>query len=97
MLELYGDFNGLWTAEDGGTLLCLSHKETLMKFDGEEIDAEEGTVAVAREQDADENGQRDDLLAQGTILRSPDWLQCRGSKWCLKIDDRGIYHQSDSE
>ena len=42
-----------------------------------------------------EHGQRDELLATGIVEPSPDWLQCKGSKWVLRIDERGVRHQSD--
>jgi hypothetical protein len=29
------------------------------------------------------------------VERAPDWLACRGSKWVLRIDERGLRHESD--
>jgi hypothetical protein len=42
-----------------------------------------------------EEGKRDDLLASGTVERSPEWLSCRGSRWALRIDQDGVRWESD--
>jgi len=94
MLELHGDFNGVW-GDEGGLLLCLSHSEKLRLFGREQVEPIQGAEAVALEEDYEDN-VRDGLLAFGTIMRSPEWLQYEGSKWCLKVDDRGVHHESDS-
>jgi hypothetical protein len=52
-------------------------------------------IVIAFDEDADERGQRDDLLASGVVEAAPDWLQCRGSKWVLRIDADGVRHESD--
>jgi hypothetical protein len=45
----------------------------------------------------DEDGQRDNLLASGTVEPSPAWLTCNGSRWALRLDHRGVRHESDVE
>ena len=55
----------------------------------------EGMQVTAFDMDFDEKGSRDDLLASGVVAPAPDWLQCNGSRWVLKIDSRGIRHQSE--
>ena len=95
-MKLEGDFNGLWgSGSEGGTLLCLSHGETARNENGEAIILQEGMVVTAFDKDLDEHGNPDDLIANGLVIRSPEWLQCYGSKWALKIDERGVYHQSE--
>jgi hypothetical protein len=42
-----------------------------------------------------EDGKPDNLIASGIVERSPDWLQCRGSRWVLRIDNDGVRHESD--
>ena len=95
MILIRGDFNGAWGTEDGGTLLCLTHHQTLRGWNGGDVVPEEGVMAIAMEEDTDQDGNRDDLIAQGIVIPSPDSLQCRGSKWCLQIDENGIRHQSE--
>ena len=51
-------------------------------------------VATAFDVDADENGERDDITA-AVVEPSPDWLQCRGSRWILRIDENGVRHESE--
>jgi hypothetical protein len=42
-----------------------------------------------------EDGKPDNLLASGIVESSPEWLQCRGSKWVLRIDENGVRHESE--
>ena len=86
MIKVRGDFNGLF-----GDLLCLSHSETAISSTGETIHLEEGMQVVAFEEDEDD-GQRCYLVARGRVVRSPDSLQHRGSRWCLDIDADGVRH-----
>jgi hypothetical protein len=52
-------------------------------------------LVTAYDEDSDEQGERDDLVATGTVEPAPDWLTCTGSKWVLRIDDNGVRHESD--
>ncbi len=91
-IKVYADFNGLF-----GDVLCLSHEDTCKDEIGNEVSLNEGMTIIAFDMDADENGKRDDLIASGTVESSPDWLKCNGSKWILRIDENGVYHESDRE
>jgi hypothetical protein len=51
---------------------------------------------TAFDEDADEHGNRDDLIATGAVEVSPPWLQCRGSTWVLRIDENGVRHESET-
>jgi hypothetical protein len=86
------DFNGLF-----GDLLCIAHSDTCRDENGEEIRLEAGMQLTAFEEDVDEDGQRDTLMATGIVEPSPDWLACNGSRWALRLDQRGIRHESDVE
>jgi hypothetical protein len=90
--RLRADFNGLF-----GDLLCLAHRDTCDDFEGRPINLREGMLVTAYDQDSDESGNRDDLIASGKVERSPDWLQCKGSRWAVKIDQNGVRHESDLE
>lgn len=89
-IKVYADFNGIF-----GELLCLSHTESSKDEFGNIIKLYEGMEITAYDEDADENDNRDYLIANGTVESSPDWLKCNGSKWCLRIDENGICHESD--
>ena len=84
------DFNGLF-----GDVLCLSHENTCLDENGAVLHLREGLVLTAYDEDADENGNRDDLIATGKVEPAPEWLKCNGSKWVLTIDENGIRHESD--
>jgi hypothetical protein len=93
-IRVHGDFNGVWKDEKG-EILCLSHSETCRGEHGDLVELSSGMTVTAFDHDLDENGNRDDLLASGVVEASPDWLQCKGSKWILRIDENGIYHESE--
>jgi hypothetical protein len=84
------DFNGLFSE-----FLCLSHGPTCKVFGGVDLQLQTGMVLTAFDEDADEYGNRDDLFATGTVEPSPDWLQCRGSRWVLRIDENRVRSESD--
>lgn len=81
--RLQADFNGLF-----GDLLCLSHHDTCQDEFGNTVPLRAGMVVTAYDEDTNDAGERDDLLASGTVQQSPDWLQCNGSRWALKIARR---------
>jgi hypothetical protein len=62
--------------------------------DGEIVPLRPGITLTAFDDDADEHGRPDKILATGVVERSPDWLQCEGSCWVLRIDSSGIRHAS---
>lgn len=88
--KLRADFNGLF-----GDILCLSHGDTCLDINGATVQLSAGMTAIAFDEDADETGKRDDLIASGVVEQSPDWLSCNGSKWVLKIDANGVRHESE--
>jgi hypothetical protein len=95
-MRVLADFNGLFRTEDG-LLLCLSHSDTAKDDKGVEVILLEGMKLTAFEPDVDDQGNPDDLLASGTVIRSPEWLKCNGSKWTLLIDSKGWRHASDTD
>jgi hypothetical protein len=91
VLRLRADLNGPF-----GEILCLSHEDTCVDETGARVKLEAGMVVTAFDEDADERGVCDDLVAaSGVVERSPAWLHCRGSKWVLRIDDDGVPNESE--
>ena len=88
--KVRADFNGLF-----GDILCLSHEDTCLDEMGAVVHLREGLILTAYDEDADEYGNRDDLIARGEVESAPAWLRCDGSKWVLKIDENGVRHESD--
>lgn len=88
--KVRADFNGLFD-----DVLCLSHEDTCIDETGSVLSLREGLVLTAYDEDADEHGNRDDLIASGKVEPAPAWLWCNGSKWVLVIDENGVRHESD--
>lgn len=86
------DFNGLF-----GDILCLSHSDICFDENGVAVYLQEGLIVTAFDEDSDDDGNRDDLIASGTVEPSPTWLQCNGSRWILRIDENGVRHESDTK
>ena len=84
------DFNGLF-----GDVICLSHGPSCKNPAGAEVVLSPGMLLTAYDEDADEHGNRDDLVASSTVEPSPEWLQCRGSLWVLRIDENGVKSESE--
>jgi hypothetical protein len=89
-IRVHADFNGLFSQ-----LLCLSHKETCLGEDGQPVAVQEGMRVIAFDEDIDDDGNPDNLIASGTVERPPKWLRCNGSRWVLRIDNNGVRHESD--
>jgi hypothetical protein len=87
--KVKADFNGLFSQ-----VLCLSHEDTVVDENGKIITLQAGMHLTAFDENT-EDGKPDNLIASGIVERSPDWLQCRGSRWVLRIDNDGVRHESD--
>ena len=83
---LRADFNGLFFP-----LLCLSHTDTAVDEHGREVPLASGMTAVAFEAD-EEDGVPCFLVASGEIEPTPATFGHSGSKWVLRIDDKGVRH-----
>ena len=90
--KIRADFNELF-----GDILCLSHADTCVDGKGAVIKLCAGMVVTAFDEDADENGLRDNLIASGVVEPALNWLQAHGSRWVLKIDGNGVRHESEIE
>ena len=89
-IRLRADFNGLF-----GDVLCLSHTDSSTDDTGARVVLQGGMEVIAFEEDLDDHGQRDNLVASGWVEPAPDWLRCKGSRWVLKIDEQGVRHESE--
>ena len=89
-LRVCADFNGLF-----GGLLCLSHENTCVDAEGNQVTLQAGMMLTAFDEEIDEHGSRDDPIASGMVEPSPDWLRCNGSRWVLRIDKNGVRNESN--
>jgi hypothetical protein len=78
-IRLRADFNGLFSQ-----LLCLSHDETCVGEDAQNVRVHEGMTVTAFDEDVDDEGKPDNLVASGTVKRSPNWLSCEVHGGCLE-------------
>lgn len=84
------DFNGIF-----GEILCLSHSDAAETESGQLVVLRAGMRLTAFDDDSDDHGRPDKLIATGVVEPSPDWLRCKGSRWVLRIDASGVHHASD--
>ena len=88
---IQADFNGFLDRD----LLCLAHSDTVTNMSGESVTLAPGMLVTAFDLDADENGNPDNILVTGRIEASPDWAQCRGSRWSVRVDESGVQWESE--
>ena len=89
-LRVRADFNGLF-----GEYLCLSHGDTCLDESGAEIMLRPGMQVTAFEEDSDDQGRPDRLIASGVVEPAVSGLVGHGSKWVLHIDEHGVRHESE--
>ena len=85
------DFNGILERD----LLCLAHKDVVTDRAGRAVALRPGLNVTAFDEDTDDDGRPDALIASGVVEPAPDYAACRGSRWVLRIDGEGIRHESD--
>jgi hypothetical protein len=91
--RIYVDFNEMLD----GNIVLLSVKDLKMDSEGNIIKFHEGLPVYIYSDDFDENLNEDNLIANGFAIKydlSKDkhWSHV---KWCCKIDNIGIIHESD--
>ena len=89
--RVYIDFNGMISAD----LILLSRTDSKEDSSGEEIVFYEGKKISVYMDDIDENGERDDLIADGVVElnHSGVFPLC---KWLFRVDEKGIRNESQS-
>jgi hypothetical protein len=85
----------VWADGLFGDILCLSHGDTSTVEGATEITLRAGMKLIAFDQDVDDKGNRDDLIATGIVEPSPKSLRCNGSRGVLRIDENGVRNESD--
>lgn len=86
--RLYVDFNEL--IEDN--LVLLSQSDYKTDTMGNAIQLYEGRTVFIYMHDTDEDDNPDSLLAEGIVVLNH--LPNHIAKWCCRINERGIYHES---
>jgi hypothetical protein len=89
--KIHIDFNDLLAPD----LVLLSKGDVCEAADGQIVSLVEGMSVTVWEEDFDERGKRDDLIAQGIVIRNTSTGWSQHVKWCCQIDGNGIRHRSD--
>jgi hypothetical protein len=87
--RLYVDFNELIDHN----LVLLSQSDYKTDSMGNSIHLYEGKIVSIYMDDTDEEGNPDNLLAEGIVIPNP--LPNHIAKWCCQINEKGIYHESE--
>lgn len=86
------DFNEMLDSN----LVLLSADDMKSNSCGELVSLHEGLQVIVYMEDNADNGSVDNLVAKGVVARNlsdVDWAS--NAKWCCKIDDHGIKHESE--
>ena len=92
--RIYVDFNDMVNEN----VVLLSKEDTILDSAGNNIVLKEGLYVSIYSDDIDENNVMDNLVAEGTVIQVdltnyyPSWQHV---KWCCRISENGIKHDSD--
>ena len=89
--RIYVDFNEL--IEDN--LVLLSKTDFKQNSDGVPIELKEGMKVKIYMDDQNESNEEDNLIAAGVVELNNFGGWTKATKWCCRIDDKGINHESD--
>jgi hypothetical protein len=87
------DFNELVAAD----LVLLSQKDEREDSDGNFVTLVEGMRVKVWDQDFNNDGGRDDLIATGVVVLNTEGGWSQHVKWCCRIDAPGIRNASEIE
>ena len=88
----YVDFNELMDID----VVLLSQTDIKRDADGNDIELVEGLpIAIYCDDNIGENGQPDNLVAEGVVIPNRYARYFPHVKWCCRIGPNGIRHQSD--
>jgi hypothetical protein len=90
---IYVDFNEMIEPN----LVLLSKYDYKKACNGNLVYLYEGLCVCVYMDDEDEFGNSDNLIAEGIVARNKiksGWAAI--AKWCCRIGDKGIYHESEN-
>jgi hypothetical protein len=93
--RIYVDFNEMVTND----IVLLSKGDTKTDSFGKPITFYDGMPVNIYMEDIDENGNIDNLIASGKAIQYDlgDYGNWKYVKWCCKINENGIIHESDTK
>jgi len=89
--RVYVDFNEMISPDE----VLLSQTDSKVDSAGNIVEFFDGKEVAVYMDEIDDNGKPDNLIANGIVIRNTldGWASI--AKWVLKIDERGIRHESD--
>jgi hypothetical protein len=87
----YVDFNELMEID----VVLLSQTDVQKDVHGNDIELVEGLPIAIYSDDIGADGQPDNLVAEGVVIRNKYTGTFPHVKWCCQIGPEGIRHQSD--
>src|ERR1700722_13021479 len=87
--RIYADFNK-WDADKTSHFLILTCRGTFDDLAKKQLELREGLALLFYMDDADDNGNYDELEADGTCHFDPV-----GQRWIGRINEKAIRHTSD--
>ena len=87
----YVDFNELMQKD----VVLLSQTDVKKDVRGADVHLVEGLPIAIYSDDVGEDGKPDNLVAEGIVIRNEYTGSYPHVKWCCRISDPGIRHQSD--
>lgn len=89
--RLYVDFNEMLEPD----LVLLAKTDTKIDSSGAVIELHEGKLVYVYTDDTDEHDRPDNLIADGVAVLNTAKGWGSAARWCCRIDQRGIRHESD--
>lgn len=89
--RVWVDFNEMVSDDD----VLLSKTDTKADSDGNIVTFTEGCSVSVYDEDLDEHGQPDNIIADGVAMLNTYGGWTAPAKWLIKIDSRGVRHESD--
>jgi hypothetical protein len=76
--------------------VLLSKDDSKLDSNGTLVSLFDGMRVAVYMDDPDENGNPDNLIAEGVVCRNTHGGWASTARWILKIDERGIRHESEN-
>lgn len=87
----YVDFNELMEFD----VVLLSQTDTKKDVQGKDVQLSEGLPIAIYSDDFGQDGKPDNLVAEGVVIANKYTGSFPHVKWCCRISNPGIRHQSD--
>jgi len=78
-------------------LVLLSKEDARRDSHNNLISLYEGLLIYVYDDNTDNNGNRDNLVAEGVVERNNTLSWGKNAKWCCRINEKGIQRESEIE